>query len=56
MLQTVRTGIKERAVMASRVLGDLWSMGVSLGTGGTQRERATLQQERYPRLAVQSHG
>lgn len=46
MLETVRTGIKGMAVMASRVLGDLWSTGAPLGTGGTQRERSSLQPER----------
>lgn len=46
MLETVRTGIKEMAVMASKVLGDLWSMGGPLRTGGTQGERASLQPER----------
>lgn len=34
------------AVMASRALGDLWSVGVPSGTGGTQRERAFLYAER----------
>lgn len=42
MLETVRTDIKGMAVMSSRVLGDLWSMGAPLGKGGTQRERASL--------------
>lgn len=46
MLESVRTGIEEKAVKASRVLGDLWSMGLPLGTGGTQGERASLQPER----------
>lgn len=45
MLETVRTGIKGMAVMASRALSDLWSTGTPLGTGGTQGERVSLQPE-----------